>query len=422
MPKQRQIQFLTPALLADGTLVWHWKPSPRLRAAAFVNQRLGTGGTPAKVLKYSKAPKHIADLAIELNERVDAWEKNQAKAANDAPARPLPRVVRFGELVLRYMASDAYTTNRDSTQREYKSRLKALTHWALDGELPVRDIDAELVRALRNELVKGSAHKAAAMMRVLHLLLEWAEAEGIIPKNSNPASRADVPVPPARKVTMPTAARAAIAEAAAELGEIWLALAIDLGFWIVQRQADIRHFNRFAWRELHDVEPRDRAVLANAQGRVFGFRLCQQKTGTWVDAPVPPALHATIDAHWRDSTSEWLFPKPEKPDEPLHEKTFQRRFAAARAAAWAVAIMRDQPDLADAIERCQFRDLRRTGMMFYRDCGAKMPWITALSGHMILGKKTILDTYMPGDTAAACACVAAGVAHLEAQREREEQA
>jgi hypothetical protein len=415
MPKQRQIQFLTPAQLADGTVVWHWKPSPRLRAVGFKNQRLGTGGAP------KKPPRDIATAAIDLNEQVAAWEANQATAANDAPARPLPRVVRFGELRRRYVASDAYTGLRPKTQREYKSRLNALEHWALGGDLPVRDIDTAMVRDLRNELVRGSLHRAAAMMRVLHLLLSWAEDEAIIPRNSNPASRADMPTPPARRVTMLHEARTAIAEAASELGMAWLPLAIDLGFWIVQRQGDIRHFNRFAWRELHDVEPRDRAVLANAQGRVLGFRLCQQKTGTWVDAPVPPHLHEAIDAHWRASASEWLFPKPHLASEAIHEKTFQRSFRDAKEAAWTVAIIRGQPALADAIDQCQFRDLRRTGMMYYRDCGAKTQWITALSGHMILGRKSILDTYMPGDTAAACACVAAGVAHMVAQREREGQ-
>jgi hypothetical protein len=45
-----------------------------------------------------------------------------------------------------------------------------------------------------------------------------------------------------------------------------------------------------------------------------------------------------------------------------------------------------------------------------------------LSGHAVIGRKTILDTYMPGDTAAAIACVATGLDYRQRQQMREQQA
>jgi len=408
MPKKRQIARLFPQLLADGETVYHWKPSKTLRAAGFVNVKLGTDFGSA------------CTQANELNSQVDAM--NRGLSAETIVERPVSRVVRFGELVLRYRASDAFTTCRKSTRAEYGTRLRQLEHWAMDGKLAVRDIDRAMVRDLRNGLMQGSIFCAASTLRVLRLLLQWAEDESIIKKGTNPATDSDIPETPARKTRMEAPVRAAIMEAARALDREWLTLAIDLGFWMLQRQGDIRHLNRMAWRELEGVDGRHAAQLANPRGRVMAFRLCQQKTGTWIDAPLPPFMHDRVEAAMRATNSGYLFPDPDHPDQPIPDWKFQRRFLEAKDAAAAVAIMDGNMALAEAIDACQFRDLRRTGMIFYKDMGAKVPDITALSGHFVIGKKTILDTYMPGDTAGACACVATGLAGLQARELREAQA
>lgn len=405
MPKKRQIPRLFPQVLADGTVIHHWKPSPTLRAAGFVNVKLGTDFDSA------------CSQANELNGQVDAWKRGLSPEL--AVQRPVPREVRFSELVLRYRASDAFTLLRKSTRAEYGTRLRQLERWAMDGELAVRKIDAPLVRDLRAGLMKGSIFCAASTLRVLRLLLAWAELEGIIKKGSNPATDSDIPETPARKTRMDMPVRAAILEAAHALDRGWIALAVDLAFWMLQRQGDIRHLNRMAWRELEGVDGRHAAQLANARGRVMAFRLCQQKTGTWVDAPLPPFLHDRVDAAMRATNTGYIFPDPAHPDQPIPDWKFQRRFLETKDAAAAVAIMDGNMALAEAIDACQFRDLRRTGMIFYKDMGVKIPDITALSGHFVIGKKTILDTYMPGDTAGACACVATGLAGLQAREERE---
>jgi hypothetical protein len=402
-----QVPCLCDQRLADRTVVWHWKPSPRLRRAGFVNVKLGTDERVA------------INAALDLNEQVRQWEVAAPVAADPAPAPRLPRVVRMAELIRRYRESADFTDLKPKTRAEYDVRLRQLATWALDGALPVRDITVDLVGRLREGLLQGSRHKAAAILRVLRLLLAYAERAAIIPKGSNPAAGARIPEPPARKVRLAGAVRVAIGEAADALGLPDVAFAIDLGLWMVQREGDLLALNRMAWREMSDpdVDPRHLATLANGQGQVLGFRLQQQKTGVWIDAPLPAFLHDAVTARLAGAPG-WLFRHPDDPAQPLPDWLFQRRFAEARGSAAAVAIMDGDDDLAAAIAACQFRDLRRTGMIAYKDAGAKLPWITALSGHAVLGKKTILDTYMPGDTAGAIACVATGVRARQAQQRR----
>lgn len=404
MPKKRQIPCLFSQPLASGATVWHWKPSKSLRAAGFVNVKLGTDMGAA------------VNRAMVLNEQVAQLRAGTPSDAEAILRRAVPRLVRFPELTDSFRKSDDFTGLRESTRAEYGSRLRALEHWA--GNIAVRDIDAQLVRDLRNELVKGSPWRAAGILRVLRLLLAWAKKESII--LVNPATACDIPEPPARKIRMDEPVRLAIAEAAHALGMGWLALAIDLAFWELQRQGDVRNFNRMAWRRMSGLDPRDAAVLANPRhGSAMGFRLCQQKTGTWIDAPVPPFLHDAVESAMKASNSGYVFPHPERSDEPMPDWMIQRRFREAQGAAWAVALMEGNAPLAAAIDACQFRDLRRTGMIFYKDARNETHDITALSGHYALGKKTILDVYMPGDTAGACRCVANGVRYLQERQQRE---
>lgn len=413
MPKKRQIPRLFPRQKADGTTVWDWKPSKTLRAAGFVNIELGAN------------QRHAIDRALELNDQVETWRTGTAATPGTVPPpRPLPRIVRVAELIQRYRKSDAFTTLRPKTQTNYNTYLTQMQTWALDGTLPVRDVDRQAIRDLRTGLMTGSVWKAASTLRVLRILLGFAVDEGIIA--TNPAEKIDIPEQPARKTRMPTPIRDAIVEAALALDpddDDGIALAIELAFWMLQRQADILQLNRFAWREVHDPEadPRHVAMLADPRGRVMAFRLCQQKTGTWVDAPLPPMFHARIEARMKrgDNGGGWLFAHPDRPADPIPNWMFQRRFRAARDAAAAVAIMRGDMALAEAIDACQFRDLRRTGMIAYKNAGVKVPSITALSGHYVIGKKTILDTYMPGDTAGAIACVAQGLAHWQRRQQQE---
>jgi hypothetical protein len=417
MPKKRQIPFLFETPLADGTMVHDWKPSPRLRKAGFVNVRLGTDAG------------HAAARAIEINKQIAAWQAAGQEGAPDpaAAARQPPRIVRFDEAARRYLESDEFGALRPSTQAEYRSRLtgdRALAFWARD--MPVRDITTELVVDLRKELVRGSVWRAAALLRVLRLFLAWCVDERIIA--SNPAEKIEIPTPPSRRHVLSHQLATRIEAAATTLEMPDVALAVALGFWSIQRQSDLLGLNRMAWRELRRVDPRHARWLAGSRGRIMGFQVQQEKTRAWIMAPTPPALHDRIADAMAANAGGWVFADPDHPADAMPDWKFQRRFRQARTRAAAdldneIDALEQQPSpdavaiedaraLRDAIAKCQFRDLRRSGMVFYRTAGANLSWITSLSGHAVLGKKSIVDTYMPADIPASCACVATGLSWL----------
>lgn len=406
MPKKRQIPFLHRRRLADGSEKFDWKPSNRLREQGWPHVTLGTDEATA------------VRQALEINERLAEWRRGVRELDDAKPVTEAPRLVRWDGLIARYYKSEDYRELKRSTRKEYDSRIRSLTTWATDGRLIVRQIDHEMVQGLHRALRKGgsSDHRIAAMMRVLRLLLSFAEREGIIPRGTNPAREAKIREPRARRHVLSLEAVELLAATAEADGFPNLSLAILLGFWTVQRQSDLLgNFNRLAWRELHDVEARDAALLAGKGKRVMGFRHQPSKTerssGVWLDAPVPPFLHDAIEAAWSRPAlpGDQLLRDDIADDKPLEGWRLQRQ--------WRKLCLRTAEDLRDEgrlllaneIELSQFRDLRRSGQVYMRDAGAKKEWITSLSGHTLLAKRSILDTYMPADTAAACAAMACGL-------------
>lgn len=411
MPKKRQIPFLSdPVRLADGTEVSHWKPSPTLRAAGFQNVKLGSDRKAA-----------IAH-AMQLNEQVAQWRAGTLQASPTDKAKAIPRVIRFDELVRRYKASPDFTLLKPKTQKEYKSRLAQLERWCTtaEGSMRLDMLTPAIATDLRDiTMTTKGLHTAASLLRVLRLLLEWARrpGNGALVK-INAAADVKITTAGARDKVISHAAAMAIAHAATDAGEHETALAIELGFWMVQREGDMLRLGENAWQEifLPNVTNQHRAQLVDARGRIKGFQVKQSKTGAWVCAPVPPWLHDRVEAAFKQG---WLFPSRFEPGEAMNDFILQRRFRVARDRALAAARAAGNARLAHDIEGARYGDLRRSGMSFYSLAGAKLPWITAMSGHMVLGRKTILDTYMPPNTDGAAACVATGIAWLKAQQKRD---
>lgn len=388
-----KIPFLHARRLAGGGVAWHWQPSPRLRKAGWANRLLGRSD--------GRAPsREIVEQALELNRQVESWDRG---AAAVAPARPVPRKWTFGDLVTAYKASSEWAELADATRREYDVRLRQLTWWADEGRLPVSQLDPQMVADLRAALMGASRFKCASTLRVLRLLLNWAKAPArrIITENVTDGVR--IPGTPSRQAKLSLVQTEAVAVASERLGDHATALAIRVGFWSLQRRSDMLGLNRLAWRTFENLDPRDRPALAGERGDVRGFRLRQRKTGVWVDAPIPPMLHPAIDAAF--VRSQWLFADPADPERPLHPKALERSARAALDAA--------------GFPGHQFRDLRRSGMSWMKDMGALQSNVFAISGHAVMGKRSIVDTYMPPDTLAACAAVAAALRTLARIEQRE---
>lgn len=380
------IPFLHSRKLADGRTSWNWKPSKRLRDRGWTNRSLGTTATRSP----SAA---ILTAALELNEQLAAWDKGMIPAA---PTPPNPRAYQFADLVDAYRRAPAFTLLATASQREYGVRLRQLTSWADGGALPIQAIDKAMVRELRDTLTEGgaSAHKVQAIMRVLRVLFNWAVDEADI-LATNPATGVKIRSAPSRSTIILPADVELAAREAQQQGKPSLARYFRLGLWTLQRQGDLLALNRMAWREMDNAAPADAAVLVGPKGtktagRVMGFRLRQQKTGAWLDVPVLPEFHADIEAAF--AKGQWLFADDEQPERAYPQHMLQRR---ARVVLSAIGL-----------DHGQLRDLRRSGMCMMRDLGCEDSGITAISGHAILGHRTILDTYMPKNTRTACATLA----------------
>jgi hypothetical protein len=395
MSNRRQIPFLYWRPLADGTEVADWKPSPRLRKLGWTNLVLGS----------SADRKAAINAALDQNEKVAEWE------AAPEPSTPGggPKVWTFSDLVDAYQASNDWKVElKPATKAEYGTRLRQLSAWARDAQgksIPVGQLDDVMVRDLKEALLPVSRFRCASTLRVLRLLLNWGKNNHRKVIRHNATDGVRIPGTDSRQQKMAWHQAAQLADAADQLGFPVTARAIRVAFWSLQRQGDLVELNRLSWRTLESMDPRDRAALVNHQREVRGFRLRQNKTGAWIDAPIPAFLHAEIEAAFADG-AQWLLPDPDKPDQQIPQWKLQRQTRAALR----------QLEMHDH----QFRDLRRSGMAFFKDNGALQSNIFAISGHPVMGKRTIADTYMPPDTLGACAAVAAVLRTMQRIERREQ--
>jgi hypothetical protein len=167
MPSTNQIKGLQPSRRTAGA-TYHWKPSPRERRHGFANLMLGTDYDGACL------------AAIARNSEVEAWF---AEAVGATAPRAAPRILRWRDLVATYKADPAFLELKPKSRAEYESRIRALTLWALDGELRLSDVDRPMIVNLRNTLVKDPRkHRTAALLRVLRILANYGASQGWLPR------------------------------------------------------------------------------------------------------------------------------------------------------------------------------------------------------------------------------------------------
>lgn len=413
-PKNK-IVGLVDRELADGTIAYYWMPSPTRRKAGFKSKPLGTDRKQAIML---------------AEERNDAVALAMAAPALSVAPRPkeAPQIYSFGDL--------AHVFRRDmdargelprgnrrrlsaKTRKEYRSRLKWLVTWADDGELPLSHVTPELCVALRDTLVENESQwNAAGKLRVLRLVMGWAckpqkiDGKLVTLLKLNPATALDIPEPEARTKCVAIEALQWLADKGGEAVGTSMGLGLLLGFYTVQREADLLAATTFNWRELHDVAAVDRAALVGPDGRIMGLRLRQQKTDAQISAFVPPDIGgrvtAMLAARGADYSGPLLLEHDRNDTRHWPDWRFQRDYLIAREAAIEAARGERDNWLVDQLTGLKFSDLRRSGMCWLRDGGATIAQIASISGHSIEYTTKILKTYLPADTRAS----AAGMAHV----------
>ncbi|PTR07910.1 MULTISPECIES: hypothetical protein [unclassified Novosphingobium] len=430
---QIRIACLVGRTNTAGITSWYWQPSATLAKAGWKAIALGKDRTAAMA------------AAEKRNEEVEAWKTGGAKPRE---VKKREKAGTFGHLLSRYEKEfvDAKNDRGEfiiarSTARTYRTALKRLNAWA--GAFPLAYITPARVKALRKAMTapesKGGIghHAAHSTLKQGRQVFAFAESEDLIAKGSNPFASFGLSAPPPRDVIWSPAAREGMILAAYELGMPSMALAIMLGFATGQREADYLAMTQRHYAPIpeHKMQPEDHATLRALapDGVVRGIRVRQAKTGAWIEIPVTGLVRWAIESNI--ATAQALGSAMVILDDTRHvagdpaatyagqagQTRFQRDFAEVREWAIVQAEYDQDNDLAKELATLQYRDLRRTCVVYLGELGLDAHLIAAITGHDIDDTQRILKTYMPRTTGRAARAIALATARQAKDDEAREQ-
>lgn len=416
-----------PCLVArkakSGKTSWYWQPSATLRAAGWQAVALGKDEGAA-----------IA-AARQRNADVDRWKLGGAPQTGQGAGQVTQRQATgtLGELIALYRRKVVQGTGPDgkprvapATAKNYETSLKRLDTWA--GKHPLAFITRKRVHNLRDAMLGTIGHDPAhKTLKVGRQLFAFAIDQELVEQGRNPFESFGLAAPAPRDVVWSRPAREAMIAAAHAAQMPSMALAIQLGFAIGQREADILGLTPQKYVPIpeHLMQPEDYATLAGmaADGVPRGIRVRQGKTMAWVEVPVVGEVRRTVEsniARARDAGQlAVILDDTRLPLAPYRgeagQTRFQRDFGAVRTLAAKHARSTLDEALAAELEGIQFRDLRRTCVVYLGELGLDAHLIAAITGHDIDETQRILKTYMPRTTGRAARAIA-----LSAVREQRE--
>lgn len=415
------VEFLVERKNKRGPANWYWQPSATLKRAGWTAQPLGKDEAKA------------IDAAREINRQVEQWRSGAALPAirtRHQDGTLAAAIAAYRRDVLEGTRPNGQPKIAASTARTYRSALTRLETWG--GKHPLAYITRKRVAALRDGMIRSGLgeHAAHTTLKLGRQLFAWLIDQEMWEQGKNPFQNFGMAQPDARDVIWSPPARELITATADAHGCPSIALAVMLGYAIGQREADILHLTIAKWDELHEheMQPEDYETLSAAapDGIPRGFRLRQQKTKQWVGVPVThkvrKAVEIAIDRAKAagcfnlilDDTRRHTPRRIEKAptgqlatyDGPSGATRFQRDFAEIREAAALAAMERGDEPLAEEIRTLQFRDLRRTCVVYLGELGLEDHLIAAITGHDIDETRRILKVYMPRTTGRAARAVA----------------
>ena len=365
---------------ADGTVRVWWEPNAHARRHGFD--------------------------AVELDENRPTWSKRQAERMNaDVAARAAGRAPLRGERSLealseRYQRSSDFTFLAAATQRSYRTNIRRLLKDA--APKPVATFDKPYVKARYEEwLAAHGVRQAKALVRMLSILMAYAEGIGWRAENTNPCLRMKLREGAPGKRIVSWAEFDALLAAADAVGLAPIALAAALSRLNGQRETDVLAAAPAQFPEM-PVLGRDEAGRPTER-RQLVWLLTRSKRATAGAMPVhpdaEPRLRAALEAHRLAERGE-ADPVVVDPrtSEPYKIGLFNDRWAEVRALA-----AKDVPSVADV----QFRDLRRTFSAMLRSGGADRSDIAAVLGNTSDRNFQLAQIYMPADYEAAARAVGA---------------
>jgi hypothetical protein len=408
-----KINGLRPMTNQAGITSWYWRPSKTLLAAGWQAMALGKDKGQAIV------------AAEKRNAEVAAW-KNGAAMPGGAGKRGSGGTV--GALVALYrrqvIGGKCAATDRAKikakTQATYETSLKRIEAWA--GEKSLAWVTPKRIGTLRDKMAPppergGIGHAAAFnLLKQLRQLFAFAEAIDLIPKNSNPATAFGLGAPPPRAIVWEGDDEAAFTAAAYDLGLPSLALALELGLYTAQREADLLGFTEGQYQAL-EIDPAVRARFADPAGLVMGWNLAQSKGETGkarvrLEIPFEASLRRKVEAALAANRARDRAAEPRRllthviVDDRTGLPFKQRAFIAAWSAVLAHA--------ATATGRAHMRelvwhDLRRTRVVRLRRRGMVPAAIASITGHSPESIAMMLKVYGPIDPTMTAAALASSL-------------
>lgn len=422
----------------SGVTSWYWQPSATLRKQGWQAQCLGQGGT------LEDPPADVAAAARALNEKVDGSAELAPKEL-----RRIQRPLTLGDGIRRFREAGYPSVKRPGyqldaeTARNYRYKLATIERWG--GDVALASITQQRVAKLRDALMQpvkagrwqGQVrhHEAHGTLRVGRTLFTWLEQQGLVARGSNPFAAFGLSSPAPRQHVWWQPAREAILAAAADQDDAAMELAIDLAFSIGQREADLIRLQRDQYVEIprYKLDPEVYEQLAEVDGTgrrtVMGIRIRQAKGKRWIEVPVVGETRRRIETQLeagrkagvttllfdRSSGLPWTFPNL-----AAGQRRFIRRFAELRELAIAAANKAGNAELAKEIAELQYRDFRRTAVVYLGELGIEDHLIAAITGHLLDDTKRILETYMPRTTGMAARAIALSQARAPAAQPKEQ--
>ncbi len=339
-----------------GSGRYYWQPSKSAKAAGFQPRPLGSDLSAA-----------VAE-AERLNRQWDDWRTGREGGGVDHGT--------LKWVALEFKRS-RYWPSHPKTATDYE--------WLIREWLAFHEAKGNAKRHLSGvtgakiddwwlELERESLHKAAKMMTMLRQLLNFAVSRQVIA--SNPMDGLRFKTPPARQHVWKEAELTAFLETAADMDMRSVGLAVLLGANTAQRQADIF---KLTWSKV------DGGRLWVRQGK-------GQRT---VDVRQTKVVQAALAATSR--TGLLVCPGPD--GGMWKQKPFNDAFRAIR-------------EKTEMRQDLQFRDLRRTCVVWLGEAGAEIPEICGVTGHSLESATRILEVYLPRSAKMA----ASGIAKLDAAR------
>jgi len=399
-----------------GGIRYYWEPSPAERRAKWQGISLGSDLAAA------------VTAAEKRNAEIEEWRTGGARPRAVA-AYVKRNTVAAG--IKRYRA-EVLAHHAASTRRTAETPLKRLETWA--GDMPISWVTRARVKALRDAMMKPEDQGGIGHHPAFHVLergravWKFLVDEDLAP--ANPFVEFGLGKPPARQVYWEDHHRAAIDAAAAALQRPSIALAVALGLYIGQREADILALPLTAWRPIPRAKFRaDPALydqLASSDGphagQVMGIYVRQGKTKRWVGIPVEGEDRRRIEAAiaeakattMRSSSGAIAQKAPrttiigrDSDGQPWQQDNFIEVFGKVRQHAADQARTAGDAALAAELEALWYGDLRRSCVVFLGELGLDDAAIGAITGHKLNTIKTILETYMPRTEGMAARAIAA---------------